>query len=209
MTAIRSRKAARQLPKQFHQLSIAMSNWQPRCHSFLTSCFSHGSATLRCLISRNISVDQALAVPSDRWPFSCFVHHEDGTAKKIEHRGKTQMRKSIATLTALGIGAGSFYLLNRNRRALNTGDDIDQSGLLESTTSDSPTIDDEGTDQSQAVNILKRIRDAAFESSDEKLALALGRPTEEIEILTTGSGVIDGDVVMKARQLAVQRGVEL
>jgi hypothetical protein len=119
------------------------------------------------------------------------------------------MRKSIATLTALGIGAGSFYLLNRNRRALNTGDDIDQSGLLESTTSDSPTIDDEGTDQSQAVNILKRIRDAAFESSDEKLALALGRPTEEIEILTTGSGVIDGDVVMKARQLAVQRGVEL
>jgi hypothetical protein len=119
------------------------------------------------------------------------------------------MRKSIATLTALGIGAGSFYLLNRDRRVRNTSNETDLSGLLQSTTSDSPTIDDQGTEQSEAANILKRIRDAAFESSDEKLALALGRPTEEIETWTTGSGVIDGDVVMKARQLAVQRGVAL
>ncbi|HKB67843.1 MAG TPA: hypothetical protein VKC61_18435 [Pyrinomonadaceae bacterium] len=95
------------------------------------------------------------------------------------------MRKRIATLTALGIGGGSFYLLNRDRRARNTSNETD------------------------AANILKRIRDAAFDSSDEKLALALGRPTEEIETWTTGAGVIDGDVVMKARQLAVQRGVEL
>jgi len=131
------------------------------------------------------------------------------TAKnKIEHRGKVQMRKSIATLTALGIGAGSFYLLNRDRRARNVSNEADD-GPLESQSSDSPTIDDQGTDQSEAANILRRIRDAAFESSDEKLALALGRPTDEIETLTTGSGVIDGDVVMKARQLAVQRGVEL
>lgn len=118
------------------------------------------------------------------------------------------MRKSIATLTALGIGAGSFYLLNRDRRARNVSNEADD-GPLESQSSDSPTIDDQGTDQSEAANILRRIRDAAFESSDEKLALALGRPTDEIETLTTGSGVIDGDVVMKARQLAVQRGVEL
>ena len=120
------------------------------------------------------------------------------------------MRKSIATLTALGIGAGSFYLLNRDRRARNTSSETDDGNpRLPSTTPDSPTIDDQGTDQSEAANILKRIRDAAFESSDEKLALALGRPTEEIETWTTGSGVIDGDVVMKARQLAVQRGVEI
>jgi hypothetical protein len=39
-----------------------------------------------------------------------------------------------------------------------------------------PTIDDRGTDQSEALRILTSIRDGAFDSSNEKLALALGRP---------------------------------
>jgi hypothetical protein len=69
-------------------------------------------------------------------------------------------------------------------------------------------IDDRGTDQSEAAEILRHIRDNAFEASNEKLALALGRPTEEIEEWTSGSGLIDGDVVIKARALAMQRGVE-
>jgi hypothetical protein len=129
---------------------------------------------------------------------------------KIEHREEVSMRKSIATLTALGIGAGSFYLLNRNRRARNKSNEtVDDNGQLLSPTSDSPTIDDQGTDQAEAANMLKRIRDEVFEASDEKLALALGRPGEEIENWTRGLGVIDGDVVMKARRLAVQRGVEI
>ncbi len=72
-----------------------------------------------------------------------------------------------------------------------------------------PEIDDRGTGQHQASLILKSIRDAAFEASDEKLALALGRPTEEIEAWTSGDGTIDGDVVMKARMLADKRGVEI
>lgn len=72
-----------------------------------------------------------------------------------------------------------------------------------------PQIDDRGTDQSEAAQILKNIRDTAFDESDEKLALALGRPAEEIEEWTSGSGIIDGDVVMKARGLAIQRGVEI
>ena len=70
-------------------------------------------------------------------------------------------------------------------------------------------IDDRGTDQSEASQILKRIRDTAFDSSDEKLALALGRPTEEIEEWAGGAETIDGDVVMKARALALQRGLEV
>ena len=70
-------------------------------------------------------------------------------------------------------------------------------------------LDDHGTRQSEASQILKSIRDHAFDSSDEKLALALGRPTEEIEEWTSGGGVIDGDVVMKARTLAMQRGFEI
>lgn len=72
-----------------------------------------------------------------------------------------------------------------------------------------PEIDDRGTDQSEASNLLKNIRDAAFDSSDEKLALALGRPADEIEDWIKGSGVIDGDVVMKARWLASERGVHI
>jgi hypothetical protein len=68
-------------------------------------------------------------------------------------------------------------------------------------------IDDRGTDQQEASEILKTVRDAAFDGSDEKLALALGRPIEEIEAWSAGSDVIDGDVVMKARALANERGV--
>ena len=72
-----------------------------------------------------------------------------------------------------------------------------------------PEIDDRGTDQAEASRILKDVRDTAFESSDEKLALALGRPTEEIEEWTKGGGTIDGDVLLKARALATARGVEI
>lgn len=70
-------------------------------------------------------------------------------------------------------------------------------------------IDDQGTDQAEASQLLKHIRDKAFEASDEKLALALGRPTEEIEEWTRGDGLIDGDVILKARTLAMQRGFEI
>ena len=70
-------------------------------------------------------------------------------------------------------------------------------------------LDDRGTDQSEATEILKTIRDNAFDASDEKLARALGRPTEEIEEWTSGTGLIDGDVLMKARTLAIQRGLEV
>lgn len=118
------------------------------------------------------------------------------------------MRKSIATVTALGISAGSLYLLNRDRRARKKNSKTG-SGNGKHPTPESQTVADQGTEQSEAVNILKRIRDAAFDASNEKLALALGRPTEEIETWTTGAGVIDGDVIMKARQLAVLRGVEI
>jgi len=52
---------------------------------------------------------------------------------------------------------------------------------------------------------LRRLADA----SDEKLALALGRPAQEIEAWTTGAGHIDGDVILKARHLALQRGIHI
>jgi plasmid maintenance system antidote protein VapI len=63
--------------------------------------------------------------------------------------------------------------------------------------------------QSEAAEILRNIRDTAFDSSDEKLALALGRPTEEIAEWTRGGRSIDADVVMKARALAQERGANI
>lgn len=70
-------------------------------------------------------------------------------------------------------------------------------------------VDDHGTDQETASAILERVRDDAFDSSDEKLALALGRPTEEVTRWMDGSEIIDGDVLLKVRALAIQRGVEV
>jgi hypothetical protein len=78
-----------------------------------------------------------------------------------------------------------------------------------SQTEDQHSIDDQGTTQTKASHILKEIRDAAFDASNERLALALGRSTEEIDQWTSGNGLIDGDVLMKARALAIQRGLEV
>jgi hypothetical protein len=111
------------------------------------------------------------------------------------------MKKSMAAL-ALGIGAGSAYVLNRQRRARKARNKKDDgNGNL--------AVDDQHTDQTEAANMLRQIRDSAFDASDEKFAVALGRPTEEIRRWTSGSGVIDDDAVMKARGLAIQRGVEI
>ena len=85
---------------------------------------------------------------------------------------------------------------------------IDDGRALVATDSE-PTIDDLGTDQSEAVEILQEIRDAAFDSSDEKLALALGRSTEEITAWLSGKGRIDSDALMKARALASERGIDI
>ena len=70
-------------------------------------------------------------------------------------------------------------------------------------------VDDRGTGQKQAVKILTTLRDRAFEASDEKLALALGRPVEEVAGWSAGQRVIDDDVVMKARGIAMNRGVHI
>jgi hypothetical protein len=70
-------------------------------------------------------------------------------------------------------------------------------------------IDDRGTDQNEAVQILTKIKDEAFDSSDEKLALALGRPVDEIQAWTRGEQTIDSDALMKARALGLERGLRI
>ena len=69
-------------------------------------------------------------------------------------------------------------------------------------------VDDQGTSQEEAAEILQILRDEAFDSSDEVLALALGRPAEEVKAWFRGDEPIDADVLMKARGIAKERGVE-
>jgi hypothetical protein len=70
-------------------------------------------------------------------------------------------------------------------------------------------LDDQGTNQTEGRAIIKRLRDQAFDGNDEQLALALGRPVEEVEGWTGGAEPVDDDVLMKARGIAQERGVEV
>lgn len=70
-------------------------------------------------------------------------------------------------------------------------------------------VDDRGTNQTEGRALLKRLRDNGFESSDEKLAVALGRPIEEVEAWMSGAEPVDDDVVMKARGIAKERAIEI
>ena len=71
----------------------------------------------------------------------------------------------------------------------------------------SDSLDDQGTNQTEGRAIIKRLRDKAFDGNNEQLALALGRPVEEVEGWTGGAETVDDDVLMKARGIAQERGV--
>ena len=70
-------------------------------------------------------------------------------------------------------------------------------------------IDDRGTNETEGRAILKRLRDTGFDGSDEQLAIALGRPLEEVQGWTGGAEPVDDDVIMKARGIAKERGLEI
>ena len=70
-------------------------------------------------------------------------------------------------------------------------------------------VDDQGTSEAEGRALLKRLREAGFDGSDEKLAVALGRPVEDVQGWTGGAEPVDDDVVMKARGIAKERGIEI
>ncbi|HJP94164.1 MAG TPA: hypothetical protein VJ875_19555 [Pyrinomonadaceae bacterium] len=70
-------------------------------------------------------------------------------------------------------------------------------------------VDDKGTDQQEAQNILASLRDQGFDSDNGKLAIALGRSAEQVQAMISGAETIDDDVVMKARGIALNRGIEV
>ena len=108
-------------------------------------------------------------------------------------------------LAGLGVGGTLAYLISRRARAAR-----DQAKRIESR-GQSPdyVVDDQGTTQDEAAQILRNLRDRGFESSDEKLAIALGRTAEEIKAYSSGRAVIDDDVIMKARGIAMHRGIRV
>lgn len=77
-------------------------------------------------------------------------------------------------------------------------------------TNSEQAVDDRGTNQEEGRALLKRLRDQGFDSSDEKLAVALGRPLEEVAAWTgEGEEPVDDDVIMKARGIAKERSIEI
>jgi hypothetical protein len=75
-------------------------------------------------------------------------------------------------------------------------------------TDDNP-VDDRGTDAAGGLEILRRLRDNGFESNDEKFAVALGRPVKEVSAWMEGAEPPDDDIIMKARGIAQERGIEV
>ena len=126
---------------------------------------------------------------------------ENGNNSRGVTGSRAGLRRLGLVLAGLGLGSVVAYLLSRSR-----------SERVEKTPQrvfPDHVVDDRGTRQDGAAQILLNLRNRAFESSDEKLALALGRPIEEITAWNAGLEVIDDDVIMKARGIAMHRGVQV
>ena len=70
-------------------------------------------------------------------------------------------------------------------------------------------VDDKGTDQQEAKRMLTALRDRGFDGDNGDLAVALGRSIEQVEAWMDENETIDDDVVMKARGIALNRGIEV
>ena len=70
-------------------------------------------------------------------------------------------------------------------------------------------VDDRGTGAEEGLEILRRLRDNGFDADSEKLAVALGRPAAEVEGWMGGTEPPDDDIIMKARGIAKERGIEI
>lgn len=115
------------------------------------------------------------------------------------HNGSTRLRRFGIIAAGIGIGSVLTYILSK---AL-------QSAEKSPKQFSDHIVDDRGTNQKKAAKIPRNLRDRGFDASNEKLALALGRPSEEVAGWTTGLELIDDDVVMKARGIAMNRGVRI
>ncbi|MDI1242038.1 MAG: hypothetical protein PSX80_08980 [bacterium] len=61
------------------------------------------------------------------------------------------------------------------------------------------------TEDVDTIELLVRLRSEVFEDGDEELALAMGRPIEQIEAWINGDEEPDEDAEMKIRGIADER----
>ena len=105
---------------------------------------------------------------------------------------KTLRNRWFGLLVAgLTLGTAVVYLLNKRK------------------TPHTSEIDERSAWQLEASKLLRNLRDRAFDADNSKLAVALGRPEEELRAWDSGLEIIDEDVVMKARGIALHRGVDI
>jgi hypothetical protein len=122
------------------------------------------------------------------------------TSQTLTTRG-SRVRRLNLIIAGVGLGSALAYLLSRVLSGRNE--------VFPQRQFPDHIVDDRGTGQEKAARIIRKLRDRAFQSSDEKLALALGRPIEEIAAWNAGQQAIDDDVIMKARGIAMHRGVHV
>ena len=124
------------------------------------------------------------------------------TKEKVQRVvGGSVLRRLSIVAAGLGLGAAIAYLISRAVGSVHP--DKFERPFPEH------IVDDRGTGQEKAARILRTLRDRAFEANDEKLALALGRPLEEVLDWNNGQDLIDDDAVMKARGIAMHRGIRV
>jgi len=68
-------------------------------------------------------------------------------------------------------------------------------------------VDDAGTDQEDARELLRAFCDKGFDGDVERAAVALGRPAPALVEMMDGRDEIDDDLVMKLRGISNERGI--
>ena len=68
-------------------------------------------------------------------------------------------------------------------------------------------VDDAGTDQDEARELLRAFCDKGFDGDVERAAVALGRPAPALSEMMDGRDEIDDDLVMKLRGISNERGI--
>ncbi len=70
-------------------------------------------------------------------------------------------------------------------------------------------VDEAGTSQDAARDMLRSFCDNGFDSDMEKAALVLGRPVDELTEMLAAESSIDDDLAMKIRGIAQERNIAL
>lgn len=68
-------------------------------------------------------------------------------------------------------------------------------------------VDEKGTDQEQAREMVEKFCLDGFDNDAEKCALVMGRSADEIYDFINGDQAIDDDFVMKMRGIAEERNI--